>query len=131
ISDANASSCGGLIDFNLGAGTPTINVGSTTASPLPDITQPVTIDGNTGGSTRIELNGTSAGAAANGLHIVGGNSTVKGFVINRFTNIGIVIDTNGGNTIVGNYIGTDANGTATLDNTHAGIFVDGTANNII
>ncbi|NOT60925.1 MAG: CSLREA domain-containing protein, partial [Acidobacteria bacterium] len=45
------------IQFNLGAGTPTINV----LSALPTITEPVTINGNTGGSTRVELNGIGAG----------------------------------------------------------------------
>src|SRR5438105_3559261 len=43
------------------------------ASPLPDITDPVTIDATSqvsyGGSPLIELDGESAGLLANGLHV--------------------------------------------------------------
>ncbi|MBL8171656.1 MAG: CSLREA domain-containing protein, partial [Acidobacteria bacterium] len=56
------------IVFNLPAFIqPTINVGSTGAGPLPAIAEPVVIDGSSAG--RIELNGTSAGVAADGLKL--------------------------------------------------------------
>src|SRR5262249_52267866 len=68
--------------------------------PLPDITDPVTIDGYSrrGASPNtltvgdnavllIQLDGSSAGNGANGLHITAGNSTVRGLVINHFTQI--------------------------------------------
>src|SRR5574341_910652 len=50
---------GGLdnIVFDLGVGTPTINVGSSGLGVLPTISNPVFINGNTGGATRVELSG--------------------------------------------------------------------------
>src|SRR5689334_3729882 len=48
---ANTNPGPDLINFNLGAGTPTINVGAVTGTPLQAITDAVTIDGATGGST--------------------------------------------------------------------------------
>ncbi len=114
------------IEFNLGAGTPTINL----LSALPTITDPVTINGNTGGSTRVELNGAAAGAGASGLTVTAGSATIAGLVINRFGNHGIDILTNGGNTIRNCYIGTNAAGTAGLGNTFDGVVVQ-SANNTI
>ena len=61
---------------------------------------------------KIELDGTNAGASADGLHITAGGSTIKGLVINRFGANGIEMSTNGGNTIEGNFIGTDVTGLA-------------------
>lgn len=94
------------------------------ASDLPNITEPVVIDGysqpgtavNTAavgfnGKLLIELDGTNAGVVARGLKITTKDSTVKGLVINKF-HTGIWIDTSliGRNTIVGNFIGTDTTG---------------------
>ena len=114
----DVNSCPGLntIAFNIpGAGVKTI----TPLSALPTITDPVIIDGTSqpgfAGSPLIELNGASAGAV-NGLLITAGDSTVKGLVINRFLGMGIEINTNGGSTIRGCYIGTNAAGTADLGN---------------
>lgn len=116
-----------IIQFNVGTGTPTINL----IAPLPPITEPVTINGNTGGATRIELNGAGAGAGANGLEITAGSTTIGNLVINRFSNSGIRIQTNGGNTIQGCFIGTNAAGTAAQSNGLVGIFILSGANNII
>src|SRR5207244_3647838 len=58
--------------------------------------------------------------------------TVKGLILNRFNNRGIYIDTNGGNVIAGNFIGTDAsgaNGLPSPNNVH-GIYLS-SPNNII
>jgi hypothetical protein len=100
ILDSNASiGTPDVIEFRLGTGTPTINV----LSQLPAITDPVTINGNTGGATRVELNG--AATTVNGVIIQAGNTTIKGLVINRFVN-GILMTTNGGNTVSNCYIGT-------------------------
>ena len=70
------------------------------------------------GTPLIELNGTSAGGVS-GLTLAGtGGSTVRGFVINRFTGNGIVVNPNSnGNSILGNWIGTDATGTVAQGNT--------------
>lgn len=97
------------IQFNLGIGTPTINV----MSALPVITDPVRIDGATGGATRVELNGagTEPGGSTQGLTIHAGNSTVQSLVINRFANDGIGLGGGGNNIIKGCILGLDASGT--------------------
>jgi hypothetical protein len=129
ILDANANI--GVLDticFNIpGSGVHTI----TPLSPLPALTDTagVVIDGYTqpGSSPntladgdnavlRIELNGSSAGASADGLVITGGSTTVRGLVINGFREYGILLQSSGGNVIEGNFIGTDATGTSALGN---------------
>jgi fibronectin-binding autotransporter adhesin len=66
------------------------------------------------------------------IEVSGGNSTIKGFIINRVSSIGLYITTNGGNTIVGNYIGLDSAGVAASGSmASSGIYIGGTANNTI
>jgi hypothetical protein len=134
ILNANATPGADLITFNIGGGgVQTIEP----LSPLPTITDAVTIDGTTqpgfAGSPLIELNGANAStsSSAAGLTITGGNSTVRGLVINRFHTFGIHLVTNGNNVIVGNYIGTDVTGMAALGNGDAGVMMRNSANNII
>ncbi|MEK6301734.1 MAG: C25 family cysteine peptidase [Acidobacteriota bacterium] len=132
IEQANAKAGAQTISFNIhGGGAKTI----APPTPLPTITGPVTIDAKTqpgfATSPIIELTGTSLVATGNGLRISGGNSTVKGLVINRFLEHGILIETNGGNTIQCNYIGTDVTGNTDLGNTNDGIFINNVANNVI
>ncbi len=112
-------------------------------SPLPVITHPVIIDGYTqpGSSPNtldsgdnavinIELNGNGAGNGA-GLMISAGNSTVRGLAINHFGGSGIVLTSAGGDTIQGNFIGTNNQGTAVAANAQDGITVQNVGNNII
>ncbi len=94
------------IVFNLGAGTPTI----TPTAALPSIEEAVTINGATGGATRVELNG--AGLGADGLVIHAG-STIRALVINRFGGSAIHLEGGGGSTINNCYLGTDATGIST------------------
>jgi CSLREA domain-containing protein len=113
-----------LIAFNIGGGGPqTISP----VSALPDITAAVTIDGTTqpgfNGSPLIELNGAGAGAVTAGLNITSGGSTVRGLVINRFGGHGIRLASSVGNTVAGNFIGTNAAGTAPQANNGHGVFV--------
>ncbi|HEX7254835.1 MAG TPA: right-handed parallel beta-helix repeat-containing protein, partial [Gaiellaceae bacterium] len=96
---------------------------------LPALTGPTVVDGTTqpGFYTKktpiIELDGRYAGAGANGL-IVGGSSTVRGLVINRFLANGIAVAAGAtGVTIEGNYLGTDPSGTLDAGNCLAGVFV--------
>ena len=104
------------------------------SSALPDITDPVIIDGYTqpGASSntlavgnnavlRIELNGISAGNS-DGLSIRTSNSTIRGLVINRFTGSGISVSEMN-NRIAGNFIGTDPTGTLERGNGADGVFV--------
>ena len=113
---------------------------------LPTIVDPVIIDGytQTGAQANtvaapgapdaillLELDGSGAGAAVDGLSIAAGNSTVRGLVINRFEEDGIEVTINGNNTISGNYIGTDVSGTLDRGNILRGIIIYGSDNNVI
>ncbi|MCI0465097.1 MAG: PKD domain-containing protein, partial [Gemmataceae bacterium] len=144
---ANSNPGHDTITFNIpGAGVKTIRPPAQT--PLPTITDPVTIDGYSqpGASVNmladgsnavllIELSGERLFGAGAGLRISAGGSTVQGLVINRFSSTfgsgpGIQLDTAGGNVIEGNFIGTNATGTAALANQH-GIVISGSPGNRI
>jgi hypothetical protein len=132
ILNANATSGRDMIRFNLpGSGPHTIQP----LSALPTITEPVVIDGATqpgfSGQPVIELDGTNAGAGTFGLHITAGSSAVQDLVINRFGGDAIVLETNGGNVIKGNYIGTDVTGSVALGNVGGGVSIRATPNNLI
>ncbi|MCP3878215.1 MAG: DUF4347 domain-containing protein, partial [Sulfitobacter sp.] len=137
IIDANANSGTDNIRFDISdalvGGAHTISL----LSALPDITETVTIDGTTdsdfAGTPIIVLDGSGAGAVVNGLTLADGSggSTVRGLVINQFGNNGIVVYSDG-NTIEGNYIGTDISGSVDLGNTKFGIeLTTGAENNTI
>ena len=53
-----------------------------TGFSLPPITEPVIIDGATGGATRVELNGAAGTGSA--LKIEADGSTIRYLVLNRF-----------------------------------------------
>jgi len=144
ITAANAHAGTDTIAFNIpGAGPHTIRPTST----LPSITSPVTIDGYTqpGASANteafgdnavltIELDGSLGGTFGSPslLSIGAGSSIVRGLVINRGSALyGISIDTNGGNTIEGDFIGTDIAGDAVLGNNQGVIIQFGSSNNLI
>jgi titin len=140
ISNANVTAGSDTINFSIaGAGVHTIKP----ASALPDITDPVVIDGYTQPGTSmntltngenavllIVLNGSVAGAGVNGLAIDAGNSTVRGLVINGFSSDGIALFTAGGNLIEGNFIGTDATGKLAVTNSGDGVGIT-VPNNLI
>ncbi len=96
------------------------------SSPLPTISGSMVLDGTTqtgfSGTPLIELNGTNTGGQP-GLMISAGNTTVRGFVINRFAANGIYLAGSPGDVITGNYIGTNASGTAAASNGTDGIGV--------
>jgi RTX calcium-binding nonapeptide repeat (4 copies) len=102
-------------------------------SALPTITDPVFIDGfsQLGASPNtlengdnaflaIELDGILSGFNA-GLTLGAGNSTVQGLVINNFKNEGILVFGQGGNTIRGNFLGTDQSGKLDRGNGTSGV----------
>jgi hypothetical protein len=145
ILGANGNAGPDIINFNIsGTGVHTI----TPATPLPTITDTVTIDGYTQPGTSlntlavgdnavilIELDGSGASAGASGLVITAGSSTVRGLVINRFDtggfgSSGITLQTGGGNTITGNFIGTDPAGAVAQSNP-SGIDIIDSPNNIV
>ncbi len=138
ITSANAVLGADTIRFNItGAGVRTI----TLASVLPTITDQVLIDGYTqpGSSVntvgpgsnaviRIELNGNNT--VATGLTINTFHCYVRGLVINRFTTNSINIAAGADNArIQGNFIGTNATGTAPSGSGN-GIVVFGTNSQI-
>lgn len=131
IIDSNASvGVPDTITFDIGSGHQTIQP----ASALPTITDPVIIDGTTqpgfAGVPVIELNGTNAGSGVNGLHITAGGSTVRGLVINSFSEAGIFLTDGTANIIEGNYLGVDYTGTISLPNNY-GINIQGSGSNTI
>jgi hypothetical protein len=115
--------------------TPKINL----LTELPAILRSVDIDGTTEIGGRVEINGadvtppsrpifpvlglagmivepyatTAEGqAAVDGLELLGGNSTVRGLVIDEFTGDGLVLAGKGGDVVQDDYLGTNAAGTA-------------------
>ena len=123
ILDANAAAGADTIEFNIGGG------GAQTISPtsaLPNITESVTIDGWTqpgfAGTPLIELSGAVAGPGISGLMIAANNSSARGLVINGFGYAGIVI-TGHDNLVQGNYLGTNAAGTAAMGNGVYGVHI--------
>jgi len=133
ILDANANPGADLITFSIGAGLQTIAL----TSSLPDISDPVVIDGTTqpgfAASPLIEIRATNIPSLPNAavLHIAAGNTTVRGLIINHFKDGGIWIETAGGNHIEGCYIGTDATGSVTTNSSGNGISISNSPNNII
>ena len=131
ILNANASAGKDTITFNIpGSGVKVINL----STALPEITDPVVIDGTTqpgyAGSPIIELDGTLAGSAT-GLVVKAGGSTVKGLAIVNFTGgNGIFLNNCNNNVIQGNHIGVDAAGT-TARPTTIGIRLINSSNNLI
>jgi len=127
--DAPAGDAGlDIIHFNIPGGAfQTI----TLTSELPPTPEPLTIDGTSqpgfAGTPVIELNGNNV--ADTGLFIYGGNSVVKGLVINRFKGIAILLSTKGLNFVVGNYIGTNASGTSALANGGDGVSIQASSSN--
>ena len=85
------------------------------------LTHPAVLDATTqtgfAGLPLIEIDGSNAGGFTHGFNITAGGTTVRGFAIHGFASgNGVVLFTGDGNTIVGNFIGTNAAGTAALPN---------------
>ena len=133
ILDANANAGSDLINFNIASGPRVI----TPTSLLPDITDPLVIDGTSqpgfAGVPLIEVSGINVPAVPNAglLTIKAGNTTVRGLIVNHCKNFGISIVTAGGNLIEGNYLGTDATGNLATNNQGNLISINDSSNNVI
>ena len=143
IEESNASSTTSTIGFNIPTSDPGYQATTTSfsirpTSSLPTITSSVVIDGYTqpgaavntdpvgfNGTLKIVLDGSQAGTSTVGLRITGGDSTVRGLVINRFDGAGIAISTGGGNLINGNFIGVNVAGEIAMPNRDFGLDVSG------
>lgn len=104
-------------------------------TPLPALAGSTFIAGQSQpgftGTPLIEIDGSVAGAGANGITLNGGYGGVRSLIINRFNGIGIQINTLGGNEIVGNYIGTNQAGSGSFSPMSAGISINNAPNNYI
>ena len=115
---ANGTPGADTIHFAIpGAGVRTI----TPATPLPAITEQVTLDATTengfAGVPVVELSGALAGAGANGLTLSNHTkSTIRGLTIDGFQGAGILISGGGSHSIVENFIGTNTTGTSAMAN---------------
>jgi hypothetical protein len=129
IVNANANPGPDTIRFKIGTGAQTIKL----LAALPILTGPVTLDGTTqpgyAGTPLVELDGTGAGADVNGLVLAGGTSVVKGLAVGGFSENGISL-TSSGNSILGDYIGTDLTGSVALANGADGVAVFNPGNTI-
>ena len=135
IEEANARTGLDTITFDIpGPGPYVIRVGEVTRKPLPEIINPVGINGisQTGYENLpiIELEGTNAGDETHGLKITAGKSVIAALVINEFSGNGILIEKNGNNAILDCFIGTDRTGTQARPNAW-GVVVRGSSQNYI
>ena len=131
ILDANAHAGTDLdvIDFAIGSGPVTIRP----LSKLPDIAGPVILDGTSqpgyadfGGKPIVEINGSNAGTVnVDGLKLTGGNSVIRGLIVNNFSGSGVVAQDAGGDVFENSYIGTDASGENAAANGVHGIILTG------
>ncbi|HKG59419.1 MAG TPA: Calx-beta domain-containing protein [Pyrinomonadaceae bacterium] len=129
ILDANANPGSDVINFNITG--PSLRIQPLLR--LPDITDPVVIDGATqpgfSGAPIVELNGGKS--AERGLFVNAPGSTIRGLVINGFSTGAIIISTAAaGSHVEGCYIGTDVSGTVAIPNTGPGVSVL-SSNNVI
>ncbi|MEI2692106.1 MAG: right-handed parallel beta-helix repeat-containing protein [Anaerolineae bacterium] len=138
IQEANAQPGLDTINFDLPPDSLTIQP----ATALPEISETVIVDASTGpGPERseaagaegdaqpevvcvtptVQIDGALTGGSTDGLAISGGGSTVRGLIITRFPDAGILLIGGAGNAITCNLIGVDAAGTAGLGNGGNGI----------
>ena len=129
--DANASDGPDVIEFQIVSGGLTISP----TNPLPLLTDPVTLDGSTqpgfAGAPLIELNGSAAGAAADGLKIATSNCVIRALVINRFLGDGLEITNGANNRVEGCYVGLNLAGLTDQGNTLNGLLLTNSPNNTI
>jgi len=141
------------IQFNIPSNDPGCMGGVCTIQPitvLPDITDPVEINGYTQSGSQPNTNGEGQGlntvltvvldgsqtSNADGLTIAtsGGGSRIAGLVINLFGTAGIFgaginLDNSSDNLIEGNFLGTDPSGTLAQGNQTRGVFITGNSSN--
>jgi uncharacterized repeat protein (TIGR01451 family) len=134
LNDPNPSPGGDTIGFQIGGVGESHTI--TLDSALPVITKPVVIAGwSQGGplyqgAPLIEIDGGNLAATDSVLMLSGGSSTVAGLVIDNCPGYGITLSTNGGDRVIGSYIGTDATGKAAKPNL-SGIYISGSSSNTI
>ena len=127
IQEANALAGADSIEFAIGSGVQTINIGSA----LPSIAGPATVDGTTQpgftGSPIVVLDG---GGSRAGLTISGSNVTLRGLVLVRFAGDGLTVQ-GSGHVLETNYVGIAADGTTAAGNSGSGIVLEQSSDNRI
>ncbi len=103
------------------------------ASGSLTVASPLVVDAQTqpgwSGAPIVEVNAATIGTGSDGaLTLAGGGSTVRGLIVNRSPRYGISVPSSK-NLVQGNYIGTDASGSAASAN-NFGVVVTGNANTI-
>jgi len=129
ILDANANPGSDTINFNIAG--PSLKIQPLLG--LPDITDPVVIDGSTqpgfSGAPIVELNGSKSAVRA--LFVNAPGSTIRSLVINGFSTGAITIGlAAAGSHVEGCYIGTDVTGKIAIPNTGPGVSIL-SSNNVI
>lgn len=140
IGAANGAAGADAIHFAIpGSGPHTIQP----LSPLPQITEAVTVDGYTqsdagctatqntdpngfNGTLCVVLDGSAMpapGGDEDALSMANGSTTVRGLVINGFQDDALEIGITGSNVIEGNFVGLDDSGTLAVPNTRDGLQV--------
>jgi CSLREA domain-containing protein len=138
IQQANVSPGAQLITFSAD-----VTSAITLSDALPEITDPLVIDGTShpgfAGTPLVEIDagGISITPMGNAvIHVSSGQSGILGLIIhggvsNAYDLSGIRLSNNGGNTVAGNYIGTQADGLGELGHNLHGVFIDDCAGNAI
>lgn len=135
ILDANAAPGPDTVDFSIGA-EPAAVVTIRPLTPLPVVTDVVHLDGTTQPgyveAPLVELDGSAAGMAADGLTFIARGSAVRALAINRFSGHGIALRPlpprtpgSGSTNIISCHIGTNTAGDAALGNGGAGVYAEG------
>jgi trimeric autotransporter adhesin len=119
------------INFNIPGGGPfAILVGNNASAlniSLPSLAKPVLI--NTVSPQQVYLDGTHAGAGANGLTLAGGNGRINGLSFGHWSGAGIYVSSSN-NFITGNFIGTDFGGAVPTANANGIAVASGSSNTI-
>lgn len=115
ILDANAASGADVVEFNIGGPDKTIAL----SSPLPAITDQITIDGRTQDPLAthpvVMLDGTGAGTGADGLVVSAGFSTIRSLALGNFSGAGVKLESDN-NFLYGNYLGATQGGATAAPN---------------
>ncbi|WP_419195274.1 DUF4347 domain-containing protein, partial [Novipirellula herctigrandis] len=101
---------------------------------LPTITDAVVIDATSepdyASTPNVVIDGNLLSGSLDGITVTSGGSTIKGFAVINFGGDGIFLSGGGSNTILGNYIGVDVDGTG-AGNSSNGLQITNSANNQI
>ena len=131
IFDAGATPEVDTIRFSIpGPGVHTIRP----ATPLPELLDPMTIDGTTqpgyAGTPLIEID-CSATSQRSGIVVATTGVVLRGLAVNRADGAGIIVVGGGGNVIEACHIGIDPTGTVARPNVFEGIAIVGSADNVV